>query len=386
MGISYPILQGPFGRGGSTALLTETVYNLGGLGSFGANDQAPEDILKIAASEIRKLTDKPFGLNLWVSTFDAGGDSLDQEKYERVLKILEPFYRELSVEVPPRPSGTARNFEDQVAAVLEARPAVFSFVFGIPSPEVLRTCREKGIVTVGGAATVEEAVALEEAGVDVVVASGLEAGGHRTAFLPSAGESTLMGTFSLVPQIADRVKVPVIAAGGIADGRGIAAALTLGAEAAQVGTAFFACEESGASAAHRALLFGEEARHTGLTRAFTGRLARGIYNKFAAELKALEPQLARYPAQSWIVAPLRAAELEQGRHGFRGDVGGAVGAVVEVSERRRSFLRRWCGRQGDLSGCAARRRRGSWCSGEGRRGGFAWRYSCFATTVSGDIG
>ena len=312
LGISYPILQGPFGRGGSTALLTATVSNLGGLGSFGANELAPEDILKTAA-EIRKLTDKPFGFNLWVSTFDEGGDSLDQATYERGVKILEPYFRELGLAVPPKPSGKARNFSDQVAAVLEARPAVFSFVFGVPSPEILRACREKGIVTAGGAATVEEAVALEEAGVDVVVASGLEAGGHRTAFLPSAGESTLMGTFSLVPQIADRVKVPVIAAGGIADGRGIAAALTLGAEAAQVGTAFFACEESGASAAHRALLFGGEARHTGLTRAFTGRLARGIYNKFAAELKALVPQLARYPAQSWIVAPLRAAAIEQGR-------------------------------------------------------------------------
>jgi nitronate monooxygenase len=312
LGIAYPILQGPFGRGGSTALLTAAVSNLGGLGSFGANELAPEDIVTTAA-EIRKLTDKPFGMNLWVSTFDPDGNSLDQATYERVVKILEPYYRELGLAVPPKPSGKARNFADQAAALIEARPAVFSFVFGIPSPEILRACREKSIVTAGGAATVEEAAALEQAGVDVIVASGLEAAGHRTAFLPSAGESTLMGTFSLVPQIADRVKAPVIAAGGIADGRGIAAALTLGAEAAQVGTAFFACEESGASAAHRALLFGEEARHTGLTRAFTGRLARGIYNKFAAELKAMEPQLARYPAQSWIVAPLRAAALEQGR-------------------------------------------------------------------------
>ena len=312
LGISYPLLQGPFGRGGSTALLTATVSNLGGLGSFGANELAPEEILKTAA-EIRKLTDKPFGLNLWVSTFDPGGDVLDQETYDRVAKILEPYYRELGLTPPPRPSGRARNFNDQIAALIEARPAVFSFVFGIPPAEILRACREKGIVTAGGAATVEEAIALEEAGVDLIVASGLEAGGHRTSFLPSRGDSTLMGTFSLVPQIADRVKKPVIAAGGIADGRGIAAALTLGADAVQVGTAFFACEESGASAAQRELLFSAEARNTGLTRAFTGRLARGIYNKFASEMKALEPQLARYPAQSWIVAPLRAAALAQGR-------------------------------------------------------------------------
>ena len=312
LGIPYPILQGPFGRGGSTALLAATVSNLGGLGAFGANELSPEDILK-AAAEIRARTEKPFGLNLWVSTFDAGGDSLEQETYERVVKILEPYYRELNLAVPARPTGVARNFEDQVAALLEASPAVFSFVFGIPSSEILRACRAKGIVTAGGASTVEEAVALEAAGVDLIVASGFEAGGHRTSFLRPQEESTLMGTFALVPQIVDRVKAPVIAAGGIADGRGIAAALTLGAEATQVGTAFFACEESGASAAHREALFSAGLHTTGITRAFTGRFARGIYNKFAAELKALEPQLARYPAQSWIVAPLRAAALAQGR-------------------------------------------------------------------------
>jgi nitronate monooxygenase len=285
---------------------------LGGLGSFGANELTPEDILKVAA-EIRGLTNKPFGMNLWVSTFDLGGDSLDQETYDRVVRLLAPYYQELGVTPPPRPSGSARNFDDQMAALLEAAPAVFSFVFGIPSPEMLRACRSKGIVTVGGASTVEEALALEEAGVDMVVASGLEAGGHRTSFLKPYDAATLMGTFALVPQVADRVKMPVIAAGGIADGRGITAALTLGADAVQIGTAFYACEESGATAVHRELLFRAEARTTGLTRTFTGRHARGIYNRFAQETKSHEPLLARYPAQSWIVAPLRAAALAQGR-------------------------------------------------------------------------
>jgi nitronate monooxygenase len=312
LGISYPIIQGPFGRGGSTALLAASVSNLGGLGSFGANELAPEDILKTAV-EIRKLTNKPFGMNLWVSTFDPGGDMIDQATYDRVVDLLAPYYRELGVNPPPRPKGTARNFNDQVASLIEASPAVFSFVFGIPSPEIMRTCRGKGIITVGGAATVDEAVALEEAGVDMVVASGFEAGGHRTSFLKPYDASTLMGTFALVPQIADRVKMPVIAAGGIADGRGIAAALTLGADAVQIGTAFFACEESGATKCHRDLLFRAETRHTGLSRTFTGRYARGIYNRFAEEMKTHESQLAQYPAQVSIVAPLRAAALAQGR-------------------------------------------------------------------------
>jgi len=310
--IHYPIIQGPFGRGGSSPLLAATVSNAGGLGSYGANDQGPAEITKIAA-EIRKLTDRPFGMNLWVSTYDPGGERLTAESYERVAKLLEPYYRELKVDVPPIPDLKPQNFEDQVVALIEARPAVFSFVFGIPSPEILGTCRKKNILTVGGASTVDEAIACEQAGVDCVVASGFEAGGHRPSFL-NAAEQSLVGTMAMVPQIADKVEIPIIAAGGIADGRGIVAALTLGADAVQIGTAFLACDESGTSDIHRKLLFQEEAKNTGLSRAFTGRLARGIYNRFASEMKAHEPDFAKYPAHGWIVAPLRAAALAQGRH------------------------------------------------------------------------
>lgn len=310
--IRYPIIQGPFGRGASTPLLAATVSNAGGLGSYGSNDQDPAQITKSAA-EIRKLTNKPFGMNLWVSTYDPGGEKLTRETYEQVTKLLEPYYKELKIDVPPIPNSKPQNFDDQFAALLEAGPAVFSFVFGIPSPEILRKCREKGIVTVGAASTVDEAIACEQAGVDCVAASGFEAGGHRPSFLKSAEES-LVGTFALVPQIADQVKIPVIAAGGIADGRGIVAALTLGADAVQIGTAFLACDESGTSDLHRKLLFQEEARSTGLSRAYTGRLARGIYHRFASEMKLHQPLLAKYPAQSWILLPLRAAALAQGRH------------------------------------------------------------------------
>jgi len=311
LGVAYPIIQGPFGRGSSSVRLAAAVSNAGGLGSFGANDLGPADVFKTAV-EIRKLTGKPFSLNLWVSTFDRGGDVLDEATYDRWIKRLAPYYRELGVTPPPKPNEITRNFQEQVAALLEARPPAFSFVFGIPSPDILRECRAKGIVTIGGAATVDEAVALEAAGVDMVVASGFEAGGHRTSFLQPSEES-LVGTFSLIPQIADKVDVPVIAAGGIADGRGVAAALTLGADAVQIGTAFLACEESGAHPLHREALFREEAKQTVLTRAFTGRLARGIANRFAGEMKSHQAEFAPYPAQSWAVAPLRAAALAQGR-------------------------------------------------------------------------
>jgi nitronate monooxygenase len=311
LGVDYPIVQGPFGRGSSSVRLAAAVSNAGGLGSFGANDLGPEDVFKTAV-EIRKLTDKPFSLNLWVSTFDEGGDTLGEATYERVIKILTPYYRQLGVTPPPKPKDIARDFQEQVAALIEACPPVFSFVFGIPPLPILRACREKGIVTIGGATTPDEAVALESAGVDMVVASGFEAAGHRASFLRSA-EDSLVGTFSLIPQIADKIHVPVIAAGGIADGRGVAAALTLGADAVQIGTAFLACEESGAHPLHREALFHAEAKDTVLTRAPTGRLARGIVNQFAAEMNSHAADFAPYPAQSWAIGPLRAAALAQGR-------------------------------------------------------------------------
>ncbi|MDR3612203.1 MAG: nitronate monooxygenase [Candidatus Obscuribacterales bacterium] len=312
--IQYPIFQGPFGRGGSTPLLAATVSNAGGLGGYGGNDLSPEELTSVI-SEIRALTDKPFNINLWVSTFDEGGERLDASKHRPLIELLTPYYRELGVEPAVFADSTPyapRNFEEQVDALIEAKPAVFSFVFGVPSDEILRRCRSEGILTAGAASTVDEAKLLEEAGVDIVVASGFEAGGHHSAFLRSEEESQI-GTFALVPQIADAVKVPVVAAGGIADGRGIAAALTLGADAAQIGTAFLACDESGATDAHRQLLFKENARTTVLTRAFTGRLARGVHNKFASEMKRHEKEFAPYPAHNWIIAPLRAAALAQGR-------------------------------------------------------------------------
>ena len=160
LGLSHPIIQGPFGRGGSSALLAATVSNAGGLGSYGANDQSASDIIKIA-SDIRKLTDKPFNFNLWVSTSDPGGELVTSETYDRVTRLLEPYYKELKLEIPPLPNSKPQNFDDQVAALIEARPAVFSFVFGIPSPNILRACREKSIVTVGAATTVDEAIACE---------------------------------------------------------------------------------------------------------------------------------------------------------------------------------------------------------------------------------
>jgi nitronate monooxygenase len=306
LGIAHPIIQGPFGGGFSTALLAATVSECGGLGSFGAQPLAPDELARVAA-DIRGRTSRPFALNLWVSDHDPGGLALAPEAYERVAALFAPYFAELGAEVPPPPpAGWLHRFEDQVEALLAVAPPVFSFVFGIPRPAILTACRAKGIVTVGAATSIAEGRALDEAGVDVIVASGAEAGGHRPTFLGRA-EDALMGTLALVPLIADRVRAPVIAAGGIVDGRGVRAALALGARGAQLGTAFLACDESGVPAAHRELLFSPRAEATTLTRAFSGRLARGLANRLTRELAPRLAELPPYPMQGWFTSKLRAA-------------------------------------------------------------------------------
>jgi len=308
LGLDHPIVQGPFGGGLSSPLLAASVSNLGALGSYGIEHLAPDEIIKLAA-DIRSCTGKPFNLNLWVSVSDPGGESLDAEAFDRLWPLFEPYYRELGLEKPERPHRLHAPYEDQFEAMLEAAPAVFSVVFGIPTADQLARCRKRGILTVGTATSIAEAVALDEAGVDAIVATGFEAGGHRVSFLKSS-EDSLMGTFSLTQIVAPRVKAPVIAAGGIVDARGVKAALMLGAQGVQVGTAFLACDESGASAEHRAMLFSDRAQATVLTRTYTGRLARGIQNRLVDQMPK---PLAAYPIQGWFLGRLKAAARAQGR-------------------------------------------------------------------------
>lgn len=311
LGLTAPIVQGPFGSGLSAVDLVVAVSEAGGLGSFGVHHLDGKGI-QATASAIRARTGRPFALNLWVPLEDSENPTLSDAEYERALDTLRPYFSELGVPLPTRPQRFTPPYAEQIEALIEARPAAFSFVFGIPEPAVLRRCRELGILALGTATTVDEAIELERAGVDAVVASGFEAGGHRISFLRGAEES-LTGTIALVPQVVDAVRIPVIAAGGIADGRGIAAAFCLGAQAVQIGTAFLACNESGASDLHREQLHGPDARYTALTRAFTGRLARGIRNRFIDEMRDRERDVPHYPVQAWLTAQCKAAALAQGR-------------------------------------------------------------------------
>jgi nitronate monooxygenase len=311
LGIGYPIVQGPFGGGLSSPTLAAAVSNLGGLGSYGAQGHPPERIREVATA-IRGLTDRPFAMNLWVSTEDAGAREVGPAEFVEALAPLLPLYRELGVEPPAYQPLPPPPFARQAEALVAAGVPVFSFVFGVPDAAILADCRGRGIVTLGTATTVAEAVALDEAGVDVVVASGLEAGGHRTSFLASA-ESSLTGLLALVPQVVDAVAVPVVAAGGIADGRGVAAALALGAHGVQVGTAFLACEESNAASGHKEALLTARSGETLLTRALSGRLARGLRNRLAAHLEREGRAPLPYPVQGDLLSPLRREALARNR-------------------------------------------------------------------------
>jgi|RhiMetdeSRZDD1v2_1073273.scaffolds.fasta_scaffold329537_2 nitronate monooxygenase len=312
LGIDYPIIQGPFG-GLPSQRLTGTVSNLGGLGSLGAVTLGSSAIMEVIG-EIRSLTSKPFAINLWVSTSDREASHISSDVIEEKIRTFTRYYAELGVEPPSEVESKLQDFETQVRAAIDAGPPVLSFIYGIPPAEILDECRRRAIKTIGTATTPEEAVALEEAGLEFIVASGFEGGGHRASFLHSPADS-LIGGFSLIPQVVDAVAVPVIAAGGIADGRGLVAALALGAEAVQIGTAFLPCAGSGASKAYRAALLSEAAKRTDLTDAFTGRLARGIRNRLMNEFRQMSSPPLPFPLQhaltQTVAAPASAQETAE---------------------------------------------------------------------------
>jgi nitronate monooxygenase len=295
--IEHPILQAPMASA-ATPELAAAVSEAGGLGAPGSA-MLPVDELRRQAGELRELTDRPFQLNFFCHERPEIGD----EVAARAREYFAPLYDELGLGEPPQPSAPPIDFDDaRLEALLELRPPVVSFHFGLPPPKALAAIRDAGLRVLATATTVAEARHLEQHGVDAVVAQGAEAGGHRGSFLVE-GDDGPVGTLALVPQVVDAVDVPVIAAGGIADGRGLAAVLALGAGAAQIGTAFLPCPESGIAAAYREALRDAEADATLLTRSVSGRPARALRNRLASELSGVLP----YPAQLSLTLPLREA-------------------------------------------------------------------------------
>lgn len=327
LGIKYPIMQGPFGGGLSTPKLAATVSNMGGLGGYGAYTMSPQDIYDID-KQIKALTNNPYNINLWVSDTDAINGTVSNEVYEHTKQRFKPYFDKAGVEMPDKPAPFKSRFENQLQAILDIKPKVFSFMFGLLPEDVMEQCRKRGIKLVGAATTLDEAVALNNTGVDMIIASGFEAGGHRPSFLAPAEQSTT-GTFVLIQLIKEKVNVPVIAAGGIATGSGIAAAFTLGADAVQIGTAFLACEESGALPAHKEALFSDAAKYTMLSRAYTGRLGRGISTQLGLDLIGKENDLLPFPLQTTFMSVLRKAALEKQKHDMVLFWGGQIAPILK---------------------------------------------------------
>lgn len=327
LGIEYPIWQGPFGGGLSTVELTSTVSNMGGLGGFGAYTLSPQEIFD-ADQKIKSKTPRPYNLNLWVSDTDYRDKEDVERRYQETVVTFKPYFDSLGIEVPDLPPSFESRFKNQIQAVMDIKPKVFSFMFGLLDPDIVEECHKRGILLAGNATTLDEAIALENIGVDFIVASGFESGGHRPSFLGKA-EFSVTGTFVLIQLIKDKVKVPVIAAGGIANGTGIASALTLGAEAAQIGTAFLACEESGALSIHRETLFSEASKSTRLSRAYTGRLGRGITTEILNDLSGESIAHLPFPLQTTFMSPLRKAALEQGKNEMVFFWGGQIAPILK---------------------------------------------------------
>lgn len=328
LGLQYPIIQGPLG-GLSSQRLTAAVSNYGGLGSFGAHGLNPEAIRKVIR-EIKDLTSKPFAMNLWVSMEDEGAFTSTDEAFQRSLSPLAKHIESVGGAMPSYRPYEPIRFEDQAQVFLDEGISAFSFICGIPAKPILDEFRRKGVMLIGTATTVNEAIALEQAGVDVIAASGFEAGGHRGSFLQPA-EDSLTGTMALVPQVVDAIALPVVAAGGIGDARGIVAAFALGAEGVQMGTAFLACEESGANTHHRKALLSGEAKQTALTRGFTGRLARAVRNRLLEELNRKGTEILPYPLQRALVRHL---------------------AIPAEKAGKPEFLPLWAGQSANLARCA----------------------------------
>ncbi len=345
LGIEHPIIQAPM-AGSDTPALAAAVANAGGMGSIGCAMMTPERVGQVHA-EVRGATNGAVNLNFFCHV----PPGFDEQKAARARALLSPFFMELGLGEVPDVTETNYPFGPEVFnALMAARPRVASFHFGLPDPRFVASLKAAGMVILSSATTPDEARDLEARGADAIIAQGWEAGGHQGYYLRD--RPAQIGTMALVPQIVDAVKVPVVAAGGIADGRGIAAALALGAAGVQIGTAFLTCAESGVAAPHRAALMGSDGSATRMTRAFSGRPARGILNRFMEAMEPHETYLPDFPLMNTVTGPLRKASAAAGSPDFIALWAGQAvglnrsGTAAELMERLLAETRAAIGRPG----------------------------------------
>jgi nitronate monooxygenase len=323
LSLKYPIIQAGMAGGITTPELVAAVSNAGGLGMIGAGYMTPKD-LELSIQKVRDRTDKPFGVNLFVPETPV----IDQEEIDRANQLLEPISQRLGINKKKEvPLINTTSFDEQIQIVIKNKIPVASFTFGIPPRNVIEQLKENGITVIGTATTVNEARQNEDAGMDMIVVQGSEAGGHRGSFADPFDQA-MIGTIALIPQVSDQVKIPVIAAGGIMDGRGLLASLILGAKAVQMGTAFVTCKESGAHDLHKKAILNSSEEQTVITSAFSGKPARGLNNEFIRIMKDYEGDLPPYPIQNILTQTIRKEAAKQGK---------------------REWMSLWCGQNPRLS-------------------------------------
>lgn len=307
--IEYPIIQAPMAGGPTTPQLVSEVSNSGGLGMIGAG-YLSADQFKTTIQDVKQRTNLPFGVNLFV----VKEENISEVELHKSFQTLEPFRKELNLSNELPEIKNSLEIERHIEVIIEENVPVCSFTFGIPAQSIINRLKENKITVIGTATTVEEAIAVERAGMDAVVAQGSEAGGHRGSFLGD-NKGGLIGTMALVPQIVDHVKIPVIASGGIMDARGFAAAKMLGAEGVQMGTVFLTTRESGAHDLHKKAIMEATEENTVLTKSFSGKEARGIQNEFI-RLMNENAFIAPYPIQNSLTKPIRKEAAKQGNANF----------------------------------------------------------------------
>ena len=310
LGIRYPIIQAPMASA-STPALAIAVSTAGGLGSLGLAMHTPKALRNDCAT-VSAAVDAPYNANFFVHSEPVD----DPARATDTRSLLAPYYRELGLGQVPDVVTPAPSFnETHLQAVLDLRPPVVSFHFGLPGDDAFKAIKAAGLFTLSSATNVAEARELEARGVDAIIAQGFEAGGHRGTF-SEPYEKGHVGTLALVPQIVDAVSIPVIAAGGIGDGRGIAAALALGASAVQLGTAFLTCPESATHPIYRRALNEARDDQTRITHAFSGRPARGLENRYLLEMAGHEAHYPDFPILNSLTGPLRKASAKENNPDF----------------------------------------------------------------------
>jgi nitronate monooxygenase len=309
-GIQFPMIQAPMAGGLSTPELAAAVSNIGGLGSLGAG-YLTADRIEGEFRRFRALTETPVAINLFAGGYESEG-AVDARP---MIELLAGIHEQMGLPAPVLPTLTPNPFPKQLETVLELQPEVFSFTFGIPSSNEMKRLKERRIFTMGTATTVDEARALEAAGADAIVAQGSEAGAHRGTFLRGFDES-MVPVRELVPAIRKVTSLPVIASGGLMDGCDISRMLSLGACAAQLGTAFLNCPEAGTPEAYRQAILSARSDTTVITRAFSGRAARGLRNTFIEKLEGKQDYILPFPVQNSLTRPMRAAAAKKGDPGY----------------------------------------------------------------------